>query len=181
MDVLDLGLPGLRLVRPEVWRDERGTFVETYRQDRYAATGIDVPWVQDNQSRSVRGVVRGLHYQSHPGQSKLVRAACGEVFSVAVDLRPDSPTFGRWEGVRLDAERHLQFFLPVGFAHGLCVLSEIAEVAYKVSAPYDPATECAIRWDDPDLGIAWPIDGPILSDRDTRAESFAEYRRRVGR
>lgn len=181
MEVTELKLPGVRLIRPRVFRDARGFFLETYHAPRYAAFGIDVSFVQDNHSRSAQGTLRGLHYQSAPGQAKLVRVSVGRVYDVAVDIRPDSPTFGQWLAAELDAESHAQLFVPVGFAHGFCVLSEWAEVLYKVSSAYDPTTECSIRWDDAELGVKWPILAPLLSERDQQASSFADYRQWVGR
>jgi dTDP-4-dehydrorhamnose 3,5-epimerase len=178
--VLELELPGLKLIQPAVFGDERGFFLETYSAGRYAAAGIDVTFVQDNHSRSVHGTLRGLHYQSQPGQAKLVRVVVGRIFDVAVDIRPGSPTFGRWLGVELDADKHEQLFVPVGFAHGFCVLSDVAEVVYKVSSPYDGKTECSIDYADPDLAVAWPVPKPLLSARDQQAESFAAFRARVG-
>jgi dTDP-4-dehydrorhamnose 3,5-epimerase len=179
MDVVDLPLEGLKLIRPRVFADERGFFLESYEEHRYAEAGIDCRFVQDNHSRSSRGVVRGLHYQSHPGQAKLVRVATGRIFDVAVDIRPDSPTFGRWHGEWLDDSDHAQLLVPIGFAHGFGVTSEVADVLYKVSAPYDPATERGLRFDDPDIGIEWPVANPVLSERDREAESFADLCRRV--
>jgi dTDP-4-dehydrorhamnose 3,5-epimerase len=178
--VLELELPGLKLIQPAVFGDERGFFLETYSAGRYAAAGIDVTFVQDNHSRSVHGTLRGLHYQSQPGQAKLVRVVVGRIFDVAVDIRPGSPTCGRWRGVELDADKHEQLFVPVGFAHGFCVLSDVAEVVYKVSSPYDGKTECSIDYADPDLAVAWPVPKPLLSARDQQAESFAAFRARVG-
>jgi dTDP-4-dehydrorhamnose 3,5-epimerase len=177
MECIDLPL-GLKLFRPSVFADSRGFFLETYQQRAYAAAGVDVTFVQDNHSRSTKGTLRGLHYQSHPGQAKLVRVGRGRIFDVAVDIRPDSPTFGRWHGVYLDDQEHAQLLVPVGFAHGFCVVSDIADVMYKVSAPYDPKTECGLKFDDPDVGVAWPISEPLLSPRDQQAESFATYRAR---
>lgn len=179
MEVIDLGLAGLKLVRPHVFGDSRGFFLETYNAGRYAAAGIKVPFVQDNHSRSVRNTLRGLHYQSHPGQAKLVRVLLGRVWDVVVDIRPHSPTFGRWHGVHLDAERHEQIFIPVGFAHGFCVLSDAAEVEYKVSTPYDARTECSLDYADSDLAIPWPVAEPVLSARDRAAESFAAFAARL--
>jgi len=181
VEVTDVDLDGLKLVQPRVFPDDRGFFLESYNAVRYAAAGIAVLFVQDNHSRSVRGTLRGLHYQSTPGQAKLVRVTRGRIFDVAVDIRPESPTFGQWKGVELDAEEHLQLFLPVGFAHGFCVLSDRAEVQYKVSSVYDPSTERAIRHDDPEIGVVWPVKDPILSERDRKAESFADFRRRAAR
>jgi dTDP-4-dehydrorhamnose 3,5-epimerase len=174
MKVLPTALAGVVIVEPVVHRDARGFFMESYHAERYRAAGIDVEFVQDNHSRSGRGTLRGLHWQVAPRpQAKLVRVLAGEIFDVAVDIRPDSPTFGQWVGTRLDAERFRQLFVPVGFAHGFCVLSEIAEVEYKCSAVYDPAAERGLMWNDPAIGIAWPIEHPILSSRDQRHPSFA--------
>lgn len=179
MRVTELGLHGLKRIEPRCFPDSRGFFLETYNAPRYREAGIDVTFVQDNHSRSTRGTLRGLHYQSSPGQAKLLGVASGRIFDVAVDIRPDSPTFGRWEGHYLDAETHAQLFIPIGFAHGFCVVSDVADVLYKVSAVYDAATECAVRFDDPDIGVTWPIDEPIVSDRDKKAESFASLRERL--
>lgn len=179
MDIEQLPLAGLKLVRPRVFRDARGFFLETYQASRYSAQGIDCTFVQDNHARSVKGTLRGLHYQSSPGQAKLVRAVAGKIFDVAVDIRPESKTFGQWCGVELDAETHAQLFVPIGFAHGYCVLSETAEVEYKVSSLYDAAAECSIQWNDPEIGVKWPEKSPILSERDVKAESFATFRQRV--
>jgi dTDP-4-dehydrorhamnose 3,5-epimerase len=171
---LDTGIEGLVLVEPEVHGDERGFLVETFRDDAWRELGIEAEFVQDNHSRSGRGILRGLHFQTSPGQAKLVRCLRGRIWDVGVDLRRDSPTYGKWEGYELDDERHRQFFVPVGFAHGFCVLSDTADVAYKLSSPYDPATEAGIAWDDRDVGVEWPIDEPILSERDRSAPRLAE-------
>jgi dTDP-4-dehydrorhamnose 3,5-epimerase len=178
--VVDLDLSGLKLVQPEVFGDERGFFQETYNAPRYAAAGIAVGFVQDNHSRSVKGTLRGLHYQSSPGQAKLMRVSLGRIWDVAVDIRPDSKTFGQWRAVELDDQKREQLFVPVGFAHGFCVLSDFAEVQYKVSSPYDAKTECGLNYADPELNVAWPIAEPLLSARDKSGESFASYRARVG-
>jgi len=174
----DLSLSGLKLIRPQVFRDPRGFFLESYHEPRFRAAGVDCVFVQDNHSRSVKDTLRGLHYQSTPGQAKLLRVASGRIFDVAVDIRPDSPTYGRWEGVYLDAEEHAQLFIPIGFAHGFCVMSETADVVYKVSSVYDGATECTIAWDDPDIGVKWPTETPLLSDRDRKGERFSDFTRR---
>lgn len=179
MEITDLSLAGVKLIRPRVFRDDRGFFIETYSEPRYVQAGIDVTFVQDNHSRSCGGTLRGLHYQSSPGQAKLVRVATGRIWDVVVDIRPVSPTFRQWEAVELDANDHAQLFVPVGFAHGFCVLSDSADVIYKVSSPYDPATECSVRYDDPELGVNWPVKQPIVSERDLKAESFAAYCKRV--
>lgn len=181
MEIVETTLPGVLLVKPRVFADNRGFFLETYRASRYREAGIDCDFVQDNHSLSTRGSLRGMHYQSSPGQAKLIRVGAGRIFDVAVDIRPDSPTFGRWHGVYLDGEQHHQLFIPVGFAHGFCVVSETADVLYKASNPYDPATECGFQWNDPEVGIEWPVAEPVLSARDQTAESFADYRKRVGR
>jgi dTDP-4-dehydrorhamnose 3,5-epimerase len=179
VNVIDLELAGLKLIQPVVFADERGFFLETYSAPKFSSAGIDVRWEQDNHSRSVKGTLRGLHYQSQPGQAKLVRVSLGRIWDVVVDIRPDSPTFGRWRSVTLDDEKREQLFIPVGFAHGFCVLSEFAEVQYKVSTPYDAKTECGLYYADPDLNVAWPVPSPVLSARDQKAESFASFRARV--
>lgn len=171
---LSTQLDGLVLLEPAVHGDARGFFVETFSREGYAGVGVDVEFVQDNQSRSGHGALRGLHYQRRPGQAKLVRVARGSIFDVVVDIRPGSATFGRFETFELDDVRHLQLFVPVGFAHGFCVLSELADVAYKVSAPYDPAEERGLAWDDPSLGIPWPVREPVLSERDSTNPTLAE-------
>lgn len=158
VDVIKLSIDGLLEVRPRVFGDQRGYFVETYSERDFASAGIAVRFVQDNESRSRRGVLRGLHFQKRHPQGKLVRVIEGEVFDVAVDLRSGSPTFGRWEGLRLSGELKNQFFIPPGFAHGFLVLSDEAVFAYKCTDFYHPEDEDGIRWDDPGLGIVWPID-----------------------
>lgn len=179
MEVVELPLAGLKLIRPRVFKDARGHFLETYSEPRYHAAGIDCTFVQDNFSRSFARTLRGLHYQVRPGQAKLVRVTFGCTFHVAVDLRAGSPTFGRSHAVELDASEANELFVPLGFAHGFCALTSVADVMYKVSALYDPTTERAIRWDDPELAIAWPITEPLLSERDRDAESFAAFRARA--
>lgn len=179
MEILELPLAGAKLIRPRVFRDARGFFLESYSAERYRAAGMPETWVQDNHSLSKERTVRGLHYQSSPGQAKLVRVTRGRIFDVLVDIRPGSPTFGKWHGQLLDAEAHEQLFAPVGFAHGFAVLSEIAEVQYKVSSPYDGAHECSIRWNDAEIGVAWPVSEPILSERDQVSESFASFKARA--
>ena len=154
------------LIEPRVIADDRGFFFETFRANEYAKLGVDVPFVQDNHSRSVRGTVRALHFQLEPGQAKLVRAARGAVWDVAVDLRRNSPTYGRYEAFELSDENARQVFVPVGFAHGFCVTSETADVTYKVSSYYEGATERGIAFNDPAIGIPWPVEEPLVSDRD---------------
>ena len=171
---LETRIGGLVLVEPRVIADDRGFFFETFRADEYAELGIDVPFVQDNHSRSVRGTVRALHFQLEPGQAKLVRAARGSIWDVAVDLRRDSPTYGRYEAFELSDENARQIFVPVGFAHGFCVTSETADVAYKVSSYYDGATERGVAFDDPAIGIPWPVEEPLVSDRDRSNRTLEE-------
>ncbi len=174
MEFVDCALSGLKIIRPQVFCDERGYFFEEYRKTLFAQHGIDVEFVQGNISFSKKGVLRGLHFQSDPGQAKLVSCVQGEVWDVAVDIRPHSATFMQWEATCLDDRSHEMFYIPIGFAHGFVVLSETAQVCYKVSATYNPATECAIRWNDPDLNVAWPVDHPILSPRDQNCPLFKE-------
>ena len=166
MEIVPLRLKGLFLIKPRVFKDERGFFFENYQRERYQKAGIDLEFIQDNAAFSKKNILRGLHYQEKPGQAKLVFAVTGSIWDVAVDIRPNSPTFGQWEALELTEENHWQFFIPVGFAHGYCVLSETAEVHYKVSAPYDFAEEKTIQWNDPSIAVAWPIQNPILSERD---------------
>jgi dTDP-4-dehydrorhamnose 3,5-epimerase len=171
---LETKLEGVVLLEPTVHGDDRGFMVETYRRDLWAEHGVGVEFVQHNHSRSAKGTLRGLHFQTEPGQAKLVRCPRGRVFDVAVDLRRDSPSFGQWEGHVLDDETHRQVYVPVGFGHGFAVLSEVADVAYLCSSTYDPATESGIAWDDPDVGVEWPVEEPLLSERDRRAPTLAE-------
>jgi len=177
--IVKLDLDGPLLIAPDIFRDERGFFLESYNAVRYQEAGIRETFVQDNHSRSIKGTLRGLHYQSQPGQAKLVRVTVGRIWDVSVDIRPNSSTFGRWQGVELDADKCEQLYVPVGFAHGFCVLSDAAEVQYKVSTPYDAKTECSLSYADPDLAVRWPIADPIVSARDMQAESFASFRARV--
>lgn len=174
MEVVNLRLNGLKLIKPKLFRDLRGFFLETFQYPAYRDLGIDEHFQQDNHSYSKQGCIRGMHFQSYPGQAKLVRAAVGKIYDVAVDIRKDSPTYGEWEGVILDDQEHCQLFIPVGFAHGFCVLSQEAHVMYKVSAPYHPKYEKGFRWDDPMIGIKWPISNPIVSERDQAAPFLKE-------
>lgn len=162
-------LPGIVLVEPAAHGDPRGFFLETFREDVMADLGIAERWVQDNHARSARGVIRGMHFALPPGQAKLIRCVRGSVVDVVVDLRRGSPTFGRWEAFDLDDVTHRMVYVPVGFAHGYCVTSEVADVAYKCSAYYDPALEREIHLDDPDVGIEWPAVERIMSPRDADA------------
>jgi dTDP-4-dehydrorhamnose 3,5-epimerase len=163
-----LALPEVILVEPDVHRDARGFFLETYHLEKYRGGGIPGPFVQDNHSRSVKRTLRGLHAQRRRPQGKLVRAVEGEMFDVAVDIRPGSATFGRWVAVRLSGDNFHQLYVPPGFAHGFCVLSDVVHVEYKCTELYDGADEIGLVWDDPDVGIEWPIAGPIISDKDRR-------------
>ena len=174
MQLLETKLPGLVHLAPTVHGDDRGFFVETYRRDAWAELGVEAEFVQHNHSRSSKGTLRGLHFQTAPGQAKLLRCARGAILDVAVDLRKDSPTYGHWEGHVLDDERHHQLFVPIGFAHGFVVLSEVVDVCYQVSSLYDPATESGIAWDDPDIGVDWQVAEPLLSERDKSAPRLAE-------
>ncbi|SEO72052.1 dTDP-4-dehydrorhamnose 3,5-epimerase [Propionispora vibrioides] len=166
MKVIETTLPGVVIVEPKVFGDSRGFFQETWQKERYEKFGIKGTFVQDNLSFSTRGVLRGLHYQNPNAQGKLVSVIQGEVFDVAVDIRAGSPTFGQWEGVHLSDENHRQLWVPAGFAHGFCVLSDTAYFMYKCTDVYNPLTERGILWNDPDIGIAWPLQEVILSDKD---------------
>jgi dTDP-4-dehydrorhamnose 3,5-epimerase len=167
-------LPDVILVEPDVHRDARGFFLESYHADKYRAGGIDALFTQDNHSRSSRGTLRGLHAQWRRPQGKLVRVLSGAIWDVAVDVRRGSPTYGQWVGEALDAETHRQIWVPPGFVHGFCVLSETAEVEYKCTAPYDPGGELGVRWDDPAIGIQWPVRDPVLSGKDAAAPLLRE-------
>lgn len=181
MNVLETRLAGLVLVAPDVHADSRGFFVETYSRERYESIGVTGELVQDNHSRSTRGALRGLHFQRSPGQSKLIRAARGRIWDVVVDIRPSSSTFGEYEAFELDDARHLQLYVPIGFAHGFCVLSETADVTYKVGSYYDGAEERGVAWDDPALGIPWPVADPVLSQRDRENPRLSEIRDQLDR
>ena len=164
-------IPEVVLIEPKLFQDERGFFLETFQTRKYATAGIAQPMVQDNHSGSRRGVLRGLHYQIHKPQGKLIGAVVGEVFDVAVDVRRSSPTFGCWVGVTLSAQNHCQLWVPAGFAHGFYVLSEWAEVIYKVTDFYDPSSERTLIWNDPQVGVRWPlVEGrePLLSPKDAQ-------------
>jgi dTDP-4-dehydrorhamnose 3,5-epimerase len=175
MQRLDTKLAGLALLAPAVHGDERGFFMETWREDDWRSHGVPSAFVQDNHSRSRRGTVRGIHFQTHPGQGKLVRCARGSVLDVVVDLRRGSPTFGEWESFVLDDVHGHQLWIPIGFGHGFCVLSETADFVYKCTNYYDATTESGIRFDDPDVGIEWPEDVELLySQRDRDAPRLAE-------
>ncbi len=168
MQIVDLSLSGLKLIKPTVFHDSRGFFLETFQQTLYEKMGLG-SFQQDNHSYSKKDCIRGMHFQTYPGQAKLVRVVLGEIYDVAVDIRPNSPTYGQWEAVILDGQAHHQLFIPVGFAHGFCVLSDEAHVIYKVSQPYEATTEKGFRYNDPAVNISWPSNTPILSDRDKEA------------
>ena len=175
MERLPTRLNGPVLLAPTVHGDARGFFLETYRADAWAAAGVPTEFVQDNHSRSRQGTVRGIHFQTHPGQGKLVRCARGAVLDVVVDLRRGSPSFGEWEGFELDDVHGRQLWIPIGFGHGFCVLSETADFVYKCTNYYDGATESGIRFDDPDVGIEWPTGFELLcSQRDREAPLLAD-------
>jgi dTDP-4-dehydrorhamnose 3,5-epimerase len=166
MRVIETTLPGVVILEPVVFRDDRGFFLETYREDRLAAAGIIVKFVQANQSRSVRNTLRGLHWQTRRPQAKLVRVVTGDVFDVVVDVRRGSPTFGQWCGVELSEANFRQLYVPEGFAHGFCVTSPLADIEYLCSDYYDPGGESGMLWNDPTVGIEWPVDWPLLSPKD---------------
>lgn len=166
MNLRQTSLPGVLVLEPEVFRDERGFLVETFSTRRLSGSGIPEHFAQDNHSRSARGVVRGLHYQLDHPQGKLVHAARGRIFDVAVDIRRGSPTFAKWFGIELSDENLLSLWVPGGFAHGFCVLSDVADVIYKCTVPYEPADDRGIAWDDPLIGIEWPVKNAVLSPKD---------------
>ena len=177
MKVVKTKLHDCVIIEPKVFGDERGFFLETFQAERYAdLAGITLPFVQDNHSRSSKSVLRGLHYQKTKPQGKLVRVVKGEVFDVAVDIRQDSSTFGKWEAVVLSGENKTQVWVPPGFAHGFVVLSDTADFEYKCTDYYDPTDEGSILWDDPDLAIPWPIDRPKLSDKDAGAPKLVDLK-----
>jgi dTDP-4-dehydrorhamnose 3,5-epimerase len=174
MEFRRLDLDGVILVAPDIRPDERGFFLETYHRDKYADGGIPETFVQDNQSFSYARVLRGLHAQLRHPQGKLVRAIVGEIFDVAVDIRPDSPAFGKWVGATLSEKNAHQLYVPPGFAHGFCVLSETAHVQYKCTDVYRPGDEIGIVWDDPGIGVDWPVRDPVLNEKDRSAPRLAE-------
>ena len=174
MNVIPTKLPEVLIIEPRAFGDTRGFFFESYQAERYAQHGIGPKFVQDNISRSTRGVLRGLHFQNPRPQGKLVQVIRGAVFDVAVDIRRSSPRFGWWVGVELDDVNHRQLWVPPEFAHGFLVLSETCDLSYKCTESYEPAAEHSVRWNDPAIGIAWPLDAPTLSDKDVRARPLAE-------
>jgi dTDP-4-dehydrorhamnose 3,5-epimerase len=172
-------LPGVIIIEPDVHRDGRGFFLETYHADKYRALGVTGPFIQDNHSRSIAGTLRGLHLQVRRPQAKLIRVIEGEIFDVAVDVRRGSPTFGQWVGFRLSAEDFKQAYVAAGFAHGFIVVSEVAQIEYKCTDLYDPEWEIGIAWNDPALAIRWPVEHPLLSDRDSRHPPLASLTARL--
>jgi dTDP-4-dehydrorhamnose 3,5-epimerase len=176
MNVIKTNLNGVVIIEPKIFGDDRGFFYETYQAERYKAAGITLDFVQDNRSRSSRGVLRGLHFQKNKPQGKLVTVTQGEVFDVAVDLRKDSPTFGQHASVLLTGDNRVQFYIPPGFAHGFCVLSETADFQYKCTDYYDPTDEGGLLWNDAELAIEWPLITPTLSAKDSVLPTLAEIR-----
>ncbi|MBA0184075.1 dTDP-4-dehydrorhamnose 3,5-epimerase [Pectobacterium versatile] len=175
MQVKDTRIEGVKIVQPKVFGDARGFFLETFEKRRYQEIlNIDLDFVQDNHSRSSKGVLRGLHFQRSNPQGKLVRVVRGEVFDVAVDIRAGSPTYGAWEGVILSEENKTQFWIPPGLAHGFVVLSDVADFEYKCTDYYNPANEGCLLWNDPDVGIEWPVGSPLLSEKDKLGKRFKE-------
>jgi len=175
VNIVQTSLQDCVIIEPKIFGDERGFFLETFHTARYSQlAGVSLPFVQDNYSRSVKGVLRGLHFQKNKPQGKLVRVVRGEVFDIAVDIRTESSSFGQYEGVILSEENKKQFWVPPGFAHGFVVLSDIADFEYKCTDYYDPADECSILWNDPDLDIRWPVENPILSEKDLNANRLAD-------
>jgi dTDP-4-dehydrorhamnose 3,5-epimerase len=179
MRILDTGLAGLKRVQLKIHGDSRGFFVERFKESVFAEAGMPTHFVQDNHSRSAPGILRGVHYQTGPAQGKLVGCVRGRIWDVSVDLRADSPTFGKWEGYELSDMNGELLWIPPGFGHGFCVLGEEpADVMYKVTAPYSPAGDGGVKWDDPELAIAWPVREPLVSARDAGLQSFAQFKQR---
>lgn len=167
----------LLIVTPEIFKDDRGFFTETYRKDKFAEFGLNTEFVQDNHSRSAKNVVRGLHFQWEPPMGKLMRVSQGAAFLVAVDIRIGSPTFGKWKGIEASVENRKQIYAPAGFARGFCVLSDFAEIQYKCTGIYSNKAEAGILWNDPAIGIEWPVPEPVLSKKDEIAQTLEEWRR----
>lgn len=175
MHIVETRIPDVKIIQPKVFGDDRGFFLETFERKRYQELlHIDHEFVQDNHSRSSQGVLRGLHFQNQNPQGKLVRVVRGTVFDVAVDIRPESQTFGQWEGVILSEENKTQFWVPPGLAHGFVVLSDVADFEYKCTDYYNPLYESCLIWNDPEIGIEWPIDNPLLSDKDKKGKTLKE-------
>ncbi len=176
IEVEETRLDGVRIIKPRVFPDERGFFMETFNAADAANEGLPTLYVQDNHSLSSKGVLRGLHYQYPQWQGKLIRAASGEIFDVAVDIRQGSPTYGEWLGVVLSAENKLQLYVPEGFAHGFVVLSATADLLYKCTTLFDPGQDCCLMWNDPDIGVEWPVSEPIISEKDNKGKRFKDLR-----
>lgn len=175
MEIIDTPLEGVKIIQPKIFGDSRGFFLETFEKKRYQEMlNIDLDFVQDNHSRSSKGVLRGLHFQTENPQGKLVRVVRGEVYDVAVDIRPDSPSYGKWYGVLLSEENKTQFWVPPGLAHGFVVLSDVADFEYKCTDYYAPALEGCLLWNDPEVGIEWPIENPLLSEKDKLGKTLRE-------
>ena len=176
IEVEETRLDGVRIIKPRVFPDERGFFMETFNAADATSEGLPTLYVQDNHSLSSKGVLRGLHYQYPQWQGKLIRAASGEIFDVAVDIRQGSPTYGEWLGVVLSAENKLQLYVPEGFAHGFVVLSATADLLYKCTTLFDPGQDCCLMWNDPDIGVEWPVSEPIISEKDNKGKRFKDLR-----
>ena len=176
MKVIETKLRGVLIIQPKVFGDHRGFFKETYQTERYQEAGISLPFVQDNHSRSAKGVLRGLHLQKSRPQGKLVSCSRGAVYDVAVDVDPRSATFGEYVGIELTEDNHTQFWIPPGYAHGFCVLSEVADFQYKCTDLYFPEDEGGLLWNDPEVGVEWPISNPQLSEKDTKLPTLAQIR-----
>ena len=179
MKISETSLPGVLVIEPDVFGDQRGFFFESWNQSRYAESGLAFRFVQDNLSFSTKGILRGLHFQNPQPQGKLVQVLQGKAYDVAVDIRLGSPHFGKWVGVALSSEHHTQLYIPEGFAHGFCVLSESALFSYKCTDFYSAKTEMSLRWDDPDVGIDWPVKNPTLSEKDKNAPSLKDLPTRL--
>jgi len=175
MDIMETEIPGLKIIQPKIFGDPRGFFFESYNAERYAALGISNKFVQDNVSFSTQGILRGLHFQNPGSQGKLVSVLQGEVFDVAVDVRQGSPTFGKWFGLYLNSETKQQFWVPEGFAHGFVVTSPTAMFCYKCDSYYQPQSEFSLQWNDPDLGVSWPVEQPTLSTKDQKAKRLRDF------
>ena len=180
MDVSSTFIEGLLVIRPNIFPDDRGLFFESFHESRYREIGIDYPFVQDNFSHSKKGVLRGMHFQKAQPQGKLVSVVNGEVFDVAVDLRPESTTFGKYYSIHLTSSERNQLWMPPGFAHGFCVLSDEVDLIYKCTDFYSPSDEVGLMWNDPALNIDWPISNPIISEKDENNLGFEDYRNRIG-
>jgi len=175
INIVSRVLEDVVVLKPEIFQDARGFFMETFRTDQFEELGLPYQFVQDNHSRSTKGVVRGLHFQWEPPMGKLMRVTIGAAFLVAVDIRKGSPTLGQWSGIEASAENRLEVWAPAGFARGFCVLSDVAEIQYKCTGLYNSKAESSIRWDDPDIGVQWPISNPFLSDKDRNAQTLKQW------